>query len=162
LSKSCAFVSQWTAVTNAAFRSNQLKLCYLWYDEVLFETVGQYDEAHFFKRLVGDEPNAEKTIKEITDIILPLSRRVGTDVIGNLLDPFRPGYPRWGKEWENYTYPHPENAEQYAHNCLLHSIEREHAVARFEDGYEIEQAEGRARVAVAARVNEFETSGHGI
>lgn len=146
-----ALVSDWTAITDDAFRSDHLKLCYLWYDEVLFETVGTYDETRFFERLVGDEKNATKTIKELTDIILPLSSRVGPDLIGNTLESALRGYPRWcSKNFKNYTYPEPENAEQYAHNRLLQSIETEHGVAHFENIYDIEQAEGWARVAVDA------------
>ena len=150
MTTSRALVSFVTAATDRAFRCDHLKLCYLWYDEVLFETIGQYEGARFFERLVGDEDDAEKTIKELTDIILPLSCRVGTDVIGDVLDPSRHQYPRWGDKDENYTYPDPENAEQYAHNRLLQSIEAELAVARFENGHDVQRAEGRARVAVDA------------
>lgn len=151
MTTSRALVSNWTAITDDAFRSDHLKLCYLWYDEVLFETIGTYDEARFFECLVGDENNATKTIKELTDIILPLSSRVSRDLIGDVLESEPRGYPRWcSKDYKNYTYPDPENAEQYAHNRLLQSIEAEHGVAHFENVYDIEQAEGRARVAVDA------------
>jgi len=145
-----ALVSFTTAVTDASFRLDHLKLCYLWYDEVLFETIGQYEESAFFGRLLGGESNARKTIKELTDTILPLSRRVSADLIGKRFRIPPEGYPRWGPRHENYTYPDPENAEQYAHNCLLHAIEAECGVPKLNDGYAIEQAEGRARVAVKA------------
>jgi hypothetical protein len=116
----------------------------------LFETIGKGDEVRFFERLVGNENNATKTIRELTDIILPLSDRVSRDLIGDVLESAPRGYPRWGKDYGHYTYPDPENAEQYAHNRLLQSIEAEHGVAHFENGYDVEYAEGRARVAVDA------------
>jgi hypothetical protein len=150
LTASRALISFMTLATNPSFRSDHLKLCYLWYDEVLFETIGQYEEARFFGKLVGNEHNARKTIKALTDIIMPLGSRVSTDVKGDILDSMRRGYPRWGDNHENYTYPEPKNAEQYAHNRLLQSIAAEFGVSRFEDGYYIEQAEGRTRVAVDA------------
>lgn len=71
-------------------------------------------------------------------------------MIGDVLTRMGHGYPRWGKNYEEYTYPEPENAEQFAHNKLLSHITKEHGVSRFDDEYDIEQAEGRARVAVDA------------
>src|ERR1019366_298110 len=44
----------------------------------------------------------------------------------------------------------PETPEQLAHNVLLRKIEMEKGVNRFTNGYDVEQAEGRARAAIDA------------
>lgn len=145
-----ALVSSITSSIDKDFRTDHLKLCFLWYDEVLIETIGQYDEQRFYANLAGDESKERKILHVLSDIIIPLEKRVKKDVIGDVLSRSGQGYPRWGKEYENYTYPEPENGEQFAHNQLLQHIANEHGLERFEDGYDIEQAEGRARVAVDA------------
>jgi len=150
LPTSRALVSYRRIATDQVFRCDHLKLCCLWYDEVLFETLGQYHQARLFEGLLGNEEDGAKAIKELTDIILPLDSRVSPEVIEDTLDASRPGYPRWGNKYQNYTYPNPESAEQYAHNRLLQSIADEKGVARFNDGFEIELVEGRARIAVDA------------
>jgi hypothetical protein len=139
-------VSATTIFTDAEFRSDHLKLCYLWYDEVLFETIGEFDDHRFFSRLLGDCP--ENIQNEVTDVLIPLSRRV------NLVDTDTPddmhrGYPRWGSNQENYDFPEPENTTQFAHNAVLRRLEAESGVDRFR-GIVVQHAEGRARVAVDA------------
>jgi hypothetical protein len=144
-----ALVSSFTSI-NDQFQEDHLKLCFLWYDEVLFETIGTYDEKRFFERLVKNEADTAKTIRSLTDVIVPLGARVAVDLTDDLVTLKGHTYPRWGKQHENYTYPEPENAEEFAHNRLLEHIAQEHGVSRFNDGWEIEQAEGRARVATDA------------
>lgn len=145
-----ALVSSITSITDKQFRADHLKLCFLWYEEVLFETIGRYDEGRFFERLLEGEQNSRKLAHALSDVIIPLDKRVGKDITVDVLSRAGHGYPRWGEKYENYTYPEPENGEQFAHNSLLQHIAREHGVQRFEDGYDIEQAEGRARVATDA------------
>jgi len=86
----------------------------------------------------------------LSDVIRPLDKQLQEHITGDLRSQAQRGYPRWGDNYENYTYPEPENAEQYAHNHLLGLIAKEHGVKQFDDGYDIEQAEGRARSAVDA------------
>ena len=145
-----ALVSSMTSSIDKDFRDDHLKLCFLWYDEVLIETIGQYDERRFYENLLGDEAKERKTAHALSDIVVPLKKRANAELIGSLHDRLGRGYPRWGRDHENYNYPDPENGEQFAHNKLLQHIANEHGVTRFEDGYDIEQAEGRARVAVDA------------
>lgn len=150
MSTSRALASYVTCATDQHFRGDHLKLCVLWYDEVIFETLGRFDQDRFFELLLGNENDARKTIKTLTDFIVPLDRRIGPDAIREVAETHHPGYPRWGDHHENYTYPEPETAAEYAHNALLGRIASEQGVSRFSDGYAIEQAEGRARVAVDA------------
>lgn len=145
-----ALVSSITASIDNEFRTNHLKLCFLWYDEVLIETLGEYNEQRFYTSLLGEAADNRKIAHTLSDIIVPLEKRVQKDVIGDLLSRSMQGYPRWGAEYENYTYPEPENGEQFAHNQLLQQIANEHGLERFEDGHDIQQAEGRAGVAVDA------------
>ncbi len=147
MSTSRALVSFMTGLEET-FRTDHLKLCCLWYDEVLFETLREDDEKNLIQRLVENEENASRTAEELSDAIVPLRARVRHDLLGDVKEPLR-GYPRWGKQQEHYDYPEPEDAEQYAHNQLLRFIEAEHGVPEF-TGWEVEQAEGRARVAVDA------------
>lgn len=145
-----ALVSSITSSIDKDFRTDHLKLCFLWYEEVLIETLGQFDERRFYENLLGNDASKKNISHTLSDIILPLEKRVDKDLISNVLDRNEIGYPRWGRECENYTYPEPENGEQFAHNQLLRYIANEHGLERFEDGYDIEQAEGRARIAVDA------------
>ena len=137
-------------MTDQEFRNDHLKLCFLWYDEVILETIGVYDERRFVERLLQSEGEVRGIAHSMTDVIRPLDKRLQESIQGDVVAQARKGYPRWGEDYENYTYPEPENAEQYAHNYLLELIAKEHGVARFDDGYDIEQAEGRARNAVDA------------
>lgn len=79
----------------------------------------------------------------------PLADRVASSALPDITREVQRGYPRWGERYENYTYPEPETATEYAHNHLLSLFEQEHGVQQF-DGWEIAQAEGRARIAVDA------------
>jgi hypothetical protein len=147
MSISRTLVSFYTALTNDEFTSDHLKLCFLWYDEVLFEDLGRFSEDRFFETLVGEESNSREVIKDLSDIIRPLSKRVSENAIGNREEIFSEGYPRW-KDEKYYTYPSPENASQFAHNCLLTSIEQEWGGRLSTNPVAVNHAEGRARVAV--------------
>lgn len=149
MSSSRALASFVTCATDLAFRSDHLKLCVLWYDEVLFESLGSFDQRSFLEGLLADEEGADRTATALSDVLVPLHKLVGNDFLEDLNRSGDPGYPRWGERHENYTYPDPETPERYAHNHLLGRIAAEHGVEKFE-GHEIELAEGRARVAVDA------------
>lgn len=99
---------------------------------------------------MGTEHSQRALTHALSDVIRPLDKKLQEHITGDLLRQAQRGYPRWGENDDNYTYPEPENAEQYAHNYLLQLIAQEHGVTQFEDGYDVEQAEGRARVAVDA------------
>jgi hypothetical protein len=132
------------------FREDHLKLCFLWYDEVLIEYLTPDMEKRFLDRLVQAGDLDRSDVKVITDVVIPLTSRFSEREYRDLQNKLQSrGYPRWGKEYENYTYPRPENAEQFAHNKLLEKIELELGVAKLDDEY-VEHAEGRARVAVDA------------
>jgi hypothetical protein len=137
-------------MTDSDFRSDHLKLCLLWYDEILVETVGEYNADMFIDGLAGTNPVSRAVTHSLSDVIRPLDRQLQDHIAGDLLAQVGRGYPRWGANQENYTYPEPETSEQYAHNHVLGLIAQEHGVRQFEDRYDIEHAEGRARVAVDA------------
>lgn len=138
-------ISTYTSI-DEKFRRDQIKLCFLWYDEVLFENIGTYDESRWFSNLLLGEELPTKLLHDLTDSIVPLHSRTNVDMKEYYEKQLGRGFPRWGENWEQYTYPEPENAEQYAHNCLLKKIEAEWCL----DGLADEHAEGRARVATDA------------
>lgn len=138
-------VSTYTSIDDQ-FRRDQMKLCFLWYDEIIFEDIGAYDESRWFSNLLLDEQLPKNLLGDLTDLIVPLRSRTSIDMKEYYEKKLGRGYPRWGKDWEQYTYPEPENAEQYAHNTLLKKIETEWGL----DGLSDEHAEGRARVATDA------------
>ncbi len=144
-----ALVSFWTSTTDKQFRDDHLKLCALWYDEVLYQRVGPLDRDAFLRSLVLDEENGDKTAKALTDLVVPLETRVSADTLLAFKQSEPPGYPRWGDRHQNYTYPEPEAPHEFAHNCLLAQIAAEHGVDRF-FGNAVQLAEGRAKVAVEA------------
>jgi hypothetical protein len=150
MSISRALASFATCAADHQFRNDHLKLCILWYDEILFQDLGQFDKDRFLTNVLGSEKNARSIIKDLSDVVIPLSARIGSDTLNDIRESMLSGYPRWGEKHENYTYPEPETPEEYAHNRLLAQIESEFGVARFSNGMEIEQAEGRAKVAVDA------------
>lgn len=138
-------VSSYTSIDDQ-FRRDQMKLCFLWYDEILFEDIGTYDESRWFSNLLLGEKLPKKQLHDLTDLIVPLRSRTHVDMKDYYEKRWGLGYPRWGKNFEQYTYPEPENAEQYAHNVLLKKIEKEWGL----DGRVDEHAEGRARIATGA------------
>lgn len=138
-------ISTYTSI-NDKFRRDQMKLCFLWYDEILFEDIGTYDQSRWFSNLLLGEDLPKKLLGDLTDLIVPLRSRTSVDMKEYYEKQWSRGYPRWGDDWEQYTYPEPENAEQYAHNVLLKKIEAEWGL----DGLSDEHAEGRARVATDA------------
>lgn len=147
MTASRALVSSVAMTTDESLRSDHLKLCYLWYDEILFETLRPDLEDHSIKRLVGDLPRRD--LHEISDVFVGVNRRLPEEVTGTISNRLPRGYPRWGEDQEHYDYPDPENALEFAHNQLLRAIEAEMGVGRF-DGIDVEHAEGSARVAVDA------------
>src|SRR5689334_5211545 len=99
--QSRALISGWTAATDEDLRTDHLKLCFLWYDEVIVETIGKYDESAFIRRLLGAESEARSTVHKMSDVIRPLDARVQEEITGGLLAQASRGYPRWGKDYEN-------------------------------------------------------------
>lgn len=150
MNTSRALVSHLTSITDEDFRADHLKLCFLWYDEVVIETIGNYDEKRFIDGLLQTERPQRALSHALSDVIRPLDKQLQEHITGDWRSQAQRGYPRWGDNHENYTYQEPENAEQYAHNHLLGLVALEHGVNQFDDGYDVEQAEGRARIAVDA------------
>lgn len=145
MDREVALVSTYGAIKDE-YREDGLKLAFLWHDEVMIEILSLDEEDKEIDRLVGLGHLQKGDAMAITDVIVPVTRRVSKDLRKRLtaLD-FR-GYPRWGGG-ENFTYPDPSTPEEYAHNELLRKIGREWGGIP-DDG--VEYAEGRARVAVDA------------
>jgi len=137
------------ARANDNFRQDHLKLCFLWYDEVMIESINDHDRANYVDSIVEKEKLEKKHIRIFTDIIVPLEEKVSKDLLQEYSKSKDHTYPRWGDNLEKFTYPSPENAKQYAHNALLEHIQREWGFKET-DGTAIEHAEGRARVAIDA------------
>ena len=84
------------SVTDKDFRADHLKLCFLWYDEILIETIGNYDEKRFVERLLQ---------AELLNELCPCFVRCNpSPSIGNYRNTLpgtgevkQRGYPRWGK-----------------------------------------------------------------
>src|SRR5215813_4679954 len=131
-----ALVSNVTAIADKNFRQDFLKLCFLWFDEILVQTLGAFDEKRFLDGLVKDEVDASKTIHSMSDVILPLNKRIGKEVDADVRKHGERGYPRWGAQCENYTYPDPETPEQFAHNKVLEYLAKRKGVDRFR-GHEV-------------------------
>lgn len=129
------------------FRADGLKLCFLWYDEVMFEAVRHGDEDAELTRLVNGDNLSRSELHAISDVIVPVTRRISKDLAKKITAMDIRGFPRWGENYENYTYPSPQTPEQYAHNQLLRKIKRERGTI---EDIGVEHAEGRARVAVDA------------
>jgi len=79
---------------------------------------------------------------------VPLKNAIGTDNFVELhrLQCGLRGYPRWGANQEEYSYPTPENPYQNAHNSVLHHLEEKLNGGRKFGGYVVQQVEGIARV----------------
>jgi len=128
----------------------QLKHLFLWFDEVIFEDIGGNDRKRFLDRHInfGSLKFLDRNL--LSDSFIPVREAVKLDWDERFRSSLLRGYPRWGEETTEYHYPNPQSPSEMAHNALLKRIEGEHGVVSFEDGYAIEQAEGRARVAVDA------------
>lgn len=137
------------AKSNDNFRNDHLKLCFLWYDEVMIECINEYDRANYVSHIIENENLEKKYIRIFTDIVIPLEEKVSKEVLDEYSKSKDHTYPRWGENLEKFTYPSPENAKQYAHNVLLENIQCEWGF-KDSDGAAIEHAEGRARVATDA------------
>lgn len=146
--KNRTLVSFWTS-RQENFCLDHLKLCFLWFDEILVEALGPHYKENFTDLLLNKDKLNKNELDIFTDIVAPLDSRVSNETIEAYNKSCPPGYPRWGKDCENFTYPDPENAEQYAHNTLLEYIMKEAGI-QAPDGYGMQQIEGRARVAVDA------------
>lgn len=149
MSTNRAFVSHSTSFARE-FCDDHIKLCFLWYDEVIIETITKHGESLFFKNLLDQCRLSRKNFHCITDIVLPFEKRAPRELFEENWKVDIRGYPRWriGDE-KHYTYRIPQNAEEHAHNLLLKKIEKELGVEKLY-GVDVEQAEGRARVAVNA------------
>lgn len=138
-----AFISS-CAELEDGFRNNHMKLSFLWHDEIMLDLFNDYRRQNFPSQITNGETLDKKQLSIFTDVFVPLQDRVSKELL-ETHDNSRPiGYPRWGKKQENYTYPIPENAEQYAHNMLLAHIKKEWG----DEDFSVEHAEGRARVAI--------------
>ncbi len=142
-----ALISSWTG-SQKPFRDDHVKLCFLWYDEVIFETLRDDEDIH--KNILGLENLDRNDFYYFTDVILPFEKISSSGLVAETRKLDLRGYPRLCTEdGINYTYPNPRNAEEYAHNKLIKRIEIEKGVEKFYDN-DVEFFEGRARVAVDA------------
>lgn len=138
-----AYISSFAELENG-FRSNHMKLSFLWHDEIMLDLSNDYRRQNFPSQIINGETLDKKQLSIFTDVFVPLQDRVSKELL-EAHESSRPiGYPRWGKEQENYTYSNPKNAEQYAHNVLLAQIRKEWG----NEDFNVEHAEGRARVAI--------------
>jgi hypothetical protein len=143
------FVSAYGSVSEG-FKSDRMKMCVLWFDEILFEDLGRISRERFLASLPGFDSLTARDQSYLLEAVTPVTERVKFHWSEIRMNGLGEGYPRWGDNFENYNYPEPETPEQFAHNVLLRKIEMEKGVDRFSDGWDMQQAEGRARAAISA------------
>lgn len=148
MNKSRTLVSSFATIEDK-FRNDHMKLCFLWHDEIMLETLNDYARNNYASQILNDEKLDRKYVKIFTDVVTPLENKVSKSLLDDFRNSQEHGYPRWGKDWEFFTYPEPKNAKEYAHNSLLEYIQLDWGIEKF-DGADVEQAEGRARVAINA------------
>lgn len=141
------FVSAATAVGGGS-REPTSKLNFLWFDRVIVEDLGKKD---FGRKFIQTTSTDEKEKRYLSDVFVPMSDVDGGSIAKRRDEFHFEGYPRWEEgDQHRYDYPEPEEPRQFAHNALLAYFEKRAGVARFDDGYDIEQAEGAAKTAVDA------------
>lgn len=64
---------------NKEFRNDDLKLCFLWYDELLINTVGDFNEKEYFSKFSNNLTKKEMHL--LTDIFTHLSKIVHSETI---------------------------------------------------------------------------------
>lgn len=125
MSKNITLVSN-RNMFNQAFEDH-LKLCYLWYDEVLLENFGKQYYNYIENLNINNRDAAY-----LTDILIPLEKRVPKCLVeeykNNVIMAAK-RYPRWkdDQKWYN-TYRQPKNAEEYAHNAIIKNLENEYGM----------------------------------
>lgn len=141
-----ALASAWGAFAHK-LRKDHLKLCFLWYDEVLVEPMRRDSRTPLARDILSEETLDRAERADFTDVVIDVAQRVSKDTMDAYTSSRKTWYPRWGDQQQNFTYPEPETAEEYAHNALLSHIEDEngHPAGPF-----FELWEGRARVATDA------------
>lgn len=116
MKKNISLVSE-SALCEDFFQEDHLKLCFLWYDEILLENcLNLYTS--FIKKLDLNK----KEMLYLTDVLLPLEKRVSDDLIKEYRKYtfLNMTYPRWQRNGKVYnTYRHPQNSKEYAHNAII-------------------------------------------
>ena len=105
------------------FRNARMKLCFLWFDEIVFEDIGLHNREAFLSGIDGFSALEQRRKSLLLEAVSPLSERLRIDWKANRLERMHRGYPRWGPDYRNYDYREPETADQFAHNALLRKIE---------------------------------------
>lgn len=143
-----SLISSFAGTNN--FNEDHLKLCFLWYDKILLETIGEYHRTNYARQILEKENIGNNDLNNFTDIVLPLDGVVSNDLLGEYENSREHDYPRWEKDgYLYYSYPSPVNANEYAHNVLLAHIQHDWKIEKVR-GIDVEQMEGRARVAIDA------------
>ena len=149
MGKSTAFASN-SAIIDQSFQMDDLKMSFLWYDEILWQNLRVDLVDNFLNIFFERYPLSRSEQKIFTDILVPISDRIKLNELPELTH----GYPRVFSEDRKsyalekfYHYPDPSTPEQFAHNKLLSIIEQEHNVISFK-GIEVEWAEGQAALAI--------------
>ncbi len=140
-----AFVGMSSWIDGGAF-SRFDKLNILWFDNLIIEDV---NGRHYLHKIIdsGHIPSHYKSF--IDDFVIPVSQIDGGKVREEYHGFSFEGYPRWEDAGKlHYKYPDPENPYQAAHNALLSYHENRCGVQQFDNGYDIEQAEGSAKFSV--------------
>ncbi len=150
---SSAYISEWDSFGDPAFKHNT-KLHFLWFDQLILDGAslqGVFDATRWndrISRFTGRSRLERRDHDTIKEHLIDVSAVGGGVITSDWLEELQRGYPRWRKgDAILNTYPEPQDAFEHAHNVLLSDIARERNVDHFE-GYDAEQAEGKARLAV--------------
>lgn len=126
------------------FLNDHLKLCYLWYDEILVDNF-----IFKYENVINELNLDEKDISNVTDIILPLEKRVSKYLIEEYKHYIvtTKYYPRWERNEKYYnTYRKPKNSDEYAHNAIINSLKRKYGM----DYDDFEHFEGKAMFTIGS------------
>ncbi|MBU8546353.1 MULTISPECIES: hypothetical protein [Roseomonadaceae] len=132
------------------FERHHAKVAFLWFENIILDELGRDSFSRTTRRLFGDANLTRSELHDITDAFKPLGSAVGklnTRTISQSRFNIK-GYPRWGQNHENYTYPDPETAAEAAHNAVLAHLEVKWNAGQRFTGIGVEYAEGASRNAV--------------
>ena len=131
------------------FRSREAKQAYLWFDRVFLDEIGSQSFEHRVGNILQHAELSVSAYDDIRDVFRPLKEAIGAENVKAVraMKLERSGYPRWGTDHVRYDYPDPATPYEAAHNAVLRHLESEVNGGELFAGYDVEQAEGSAKVA---------------
>ena len=64
------------------FRNDHMKLCFLWYDEIMLEGImNDYRRENYAYQILEGEKISKKQFQIFTDVVVPLQHRISGDLL---------------------------------------------------------------------------------